>query len=89
MKNQEFGKNRKILEKIEKSEFQHFSICKINILAKFRREKTIFDEIRGHLLILLYYRALTRVSRGLLCKKTIKFEVEALHTPNFHRICPI
>ena len=29
----------------------------------------IFDEIRGHLLIR---------------KKTVKFEVEVLHTPNFH-----
>ena len=43
----------------------------------------IFDEIRGHLLILLFYRALTRASEGLLRKKAIIFEVEVLHRPKF------
>ena len=58
----------------------------MNILAKFHQEKTNFDEIRGHLLILLFYRALTRASEDLLWKKAIKFKVEVLHTPNFHRM---
>ena len=37
-------------------------------------------------LILPFYRALTRASDGLLRKRAIKFEVELLNTPNFHRI---
>ena len=41
----------------------------MNILAKFHQEITIFDEVRGHLLILLIYRALTRASEGLLREK--------------------
>ena len=61
----------------------------MNILAQFHREKTIFYKIRGHLLILLFYRALTRAFEGLLWKKAIKFEVEVLHVSNFHRICTI
>ena len=60
---------------------------KINILAKFHHEKTIFDEIRRHLLFLLFYRALTRAPDGLLRKKAIKVEVQVLHTPIFRRIC--
>ena len=59
----------------------------MNILAKFHEERTVFDEIRGRLLILPFYRALTRASEGLLRKKALKFEVEVPHTPNFHRIC--
>ena len=70
------------------NEIAEFMI-ELNILAKFHQEKTIFDEIRGHLLILPFYRALTRASEGLLRKKAIKFEVEVLHKPNFHRICLI
>ena len=58
----------------------------MNILVKFHQERTIFDEIRGHLLILPFYRALTRASEGLLWKKAMKVEVEVLHTPIFHRI---
>ena len=77
------------MEKIEKRQFQQVSVIKMNILAKFHQERTNFDEIRGHLLILPFYRALTRASEGLLRKKAIKFEVEVLHTPNFHRICLI
>ena len=57
----------------------------MNISAKFHQYKTIFDEIRGYLLVLPFYRALTRASEGLLQKKAIKFEVEVLHKPNFHR----
>ena len=56
----------------------------MNILVKFHQERAIFDEIRGHLLILPFYRALTRASEGLLRKKAIKSEVEVLHTQNFH-----
>ena len=40
----------------------------------------IFDEIRGHLLILLFFKAL---------KKALKFEVEVLDTPKFDRLCQI
>ena len=61
----------------------------MNMMARFHREITIFDEIRGQLLILPFYRALTRASEGLLLKKAIKFEVEVLQMPNFHRICLI
>ena len=38
-------------------QFQHVPIIKMNVLAKFHVEKMIFDEIRGHLLCLLFYRA--------------------------------
>ena len=57
----------------------------MNILANFHQERTIFDEIRGHLLILIlpFYRALTRASEGLLQKNAIKFEVEVLHAQIF------
>ena len=51
--------------------------------------QTIFDEIREYLLILLFCRAPTRASDDLLKKKAIKFEVQVLYTPNFHRICLI
>ena len=44
----------------------------MNILANFHQEQTIFDEIRGYLLIFLFYRALTRASEGLLLKKGYK-----------------
>ena len=77
------------MKKIEKGYFQQVSIIKMNILAKFRQEIMIFDEIRGHLLILPFYRALTRASEGLPQKKAVRFEVEVLHTPNLHRICLI
>ena len=73
------------MEKIEKKEFQQVSIIKMNNVAKFHK-KTIFDDIRGHFLILPFYRALTRASEGLLRKKAVKFEVKVLHTPIFHRI---
>ena len=64
-----FEENRENLKKFEKRKF----IKKMNILAKFHQEKLIFDEVRGHLLILLFDRALTRASDGLLWKKAIKF----------------
>ena len=50
-KSGKIGKNREILEKIEKGYIKQVSIIKRNILAKFHQERTIFDEIRGHLLI--------------------------------------
>ena len=61
----------------------------MNILAKSRQKRTIFDEIRGHLLILPFYRALTKASKGLRQKKALNLEGEVLHKPNFHRICII
>ena len=69
MENREIGKKREILEKIEKRQFQQISIIKMNILANFYQERTIFDEIGGLLLILPFYRALTRASEGLLRKR--------------------
>ena len=63
-KNREIGKNLEILEKIEKKEFQQVSIIKMNILAKFHQERTIFDEIREHLLFLPFYRARDQSIRG-------------------------
>ena len=45
----------------------------------------IFDKVRGHLLILHFYRDHTRDSEGPLPKTAIKFEVEVLDTPNFLR----
>ena len=61
----------------------------MKILAKFHQEETIFDEIRGHLLIFQFYRTLTSAPEGLLWEKAIKFAVKVLHTPNFHRTCLI
>ena len=77
------------MEKIEKRKFQQVSIIIMNILAKCHQERTIFDEIRGHLLMLPFYRALTRASEGLFWKEAVRFKVEVLHTPNFHRMCLI
>ena len=45
----------------------------------------IFDEIRGHLVILPYYRAQTRDFEGHLSKRAMNFKVEVLEKPNFHR----
>ena len=53
----------------------------MNMLAKFHQEKTIFDEIRGHMLILLFFRALTRASEGRLQKKDVKSNMEVLYMP--------
>ena len=61
----------------------------MNILAKFHQEKNVFDEIRGHLLNLLFYRTLTRASEGFLREKAVKFAVKVILTPNLHRICLI
>ena len=49
----------------------------------------IFDEIRGHLLILLLYSAQTKASDEFVLKNAVKFALEALHTLNFHRVCLI
>ena len=43
----------------------------------------IFDEIRGHLVILPFYRAQTRDSHGPLRKAAIKSEADVLDTPYF------
>ena len=48
----------------------------MNILARFHQEKTVFDETRADFLILLFYKAPTRASEGLLWKKSIKFDVD-------------
>ena len=46
----------------------------------------IFDEIRRHLVILPFQRTQTRDSEGPLRKKAIRFILDVLDTPNFHRI---
>ena len=45
----------------------------------------IFDEVRGLLVIFLFYRAHTRGSEGPLKKTAIELKVEELDSPNFHR----
>ena len=84
--NREIGKNREIFNKSEKRQYDDVSIIKIHILAKFHEKIMIFGEIRGHLVILPFYRAQTRDFYGPLRKKAIKFEADVLDTPNFHRI---
>ena len=84
--NREIGKNQEIKKKSEKRQYNNVSIIKIHILAKFHEKIMIFGEIRGHLVILPFYRAQTRDSYGPLRKKAIKFEADVLDTPNFHRI---
>ena len=51
----------------------------------------IFEEIRVYSVILPFYRAQTRASKGSPSKekKAIKFEVKVLDTPNFYKICLI
>ena len=88
-KNREVGKNREIFRKNEKRLCYHVCTFRIHVLAKFHEEILIFDEIRGHLVILPFYRAQTRDSEGPLRKRAIIFEVEVLDTPNFHRTCLI
>ena len=48
-------------------------MIEIHFFGKIQEEIMIFDEILGHLLILLFYRAQTRASDGLLRKNAIKF----------------
>ena len=67
--------------------YDHIVIIRIHVLTQSHEKIMIFDEIRGHLVILSFYRAQTRDSQGPLQKKAIKFEVDVLDTPNLHRIC--
>ena len=60
-----WGKNRKI-GKFSKKAYNHVSIFKIHVVAMFHEEILIFDEIRGHLVILPIYRAQTRDSEDPL-----------------------
>ena len=76
-------------QKNEKRLFYHVCIFIIHVLAKSHEEILIFDEIRGHLGILQFYRVQTRDSEGPLQKRAIIFEVEVLDTQNFHRTCLI
>ena len=71
-KNLDFGNNRENLEKIKKRQYEFVSIIKINISAKFRKEKSIFEENREHLLILLFYRALN-IAIFVLSTPLLKF----------------
>ena len=52
-KNREYGKNRKIFKSSNKGNIKKYQI---HISTNFHEEIMIFDEIRGHLLILLFYR---------------------------------
>ena len=79
-------KNRNIFKEIKNGQSYHVAILNIHVLAKFHEEILIFDEIRGHLVVLQFYRAQTRDSKGPLRKKAIKFELNVLDTPNFHII---
>ena len=45
------GKSRKI-GKLNKRHYDHVFIIEIQVLAKFHEELMIFDEIKGHLVIL-------------------------------------
>ena len=49
----------------------------------------LYQGFLRYLIFLLFYSALTNASEGLPRNKAIKFEVEVLHTLNFHRICLI
>ena len=51
----------------------------LHVLATFY-EEMIFDEIRGYLVILPFYRAQTRASENPLRNRATKFEVEVLKT---------
>ena len=48
-------------------------MTKINILAKFHEEMIIFDEIKGHLLILPFKRAQVRAPGTPLRNRQAKF----------------
>ena len=74
-------------KKNEKRQYDYDFIITTHVLAKVHEEIMIFEEVRGHLVILLFYRAQTRDSEGPLRKRAIIFEVEVLDTPNFLRIC--
>ena len=80
------GKSKKFWEKLRKVNFNRF-LSFDEHLGRVSGRKMIVKEIRGHLLILLFYRDQTRASDVLLRKKAMKFEVELLDTPNLHRIC--
>ena len=82
------GKSRHFHEN-EKRQYNHVFIIKIHVLANFHEDRMIFDEIIGHLVMLPFYRAQTRDSKGPLRKRAIEFELGVLHTPNFHRTCLI
>ena len=72
-------------QKSEKKKYNHIFIIKTHVLEKFREKMMLFDKIRGHLVIFSYYSAQTTDPEGPLRKRAIKFEVEMLDTPNFHR----
>ena len=54
------------VQKNEKRLLYHVCIFIIHVLAKSHEEILIFDEIRGHLGILQFYRVQTRDSEGPL-----------------------
>ena len=65
-------------------QYNHVLIIKIYVLAQFNDKIMIFDEIRGQLVILPFYRAQTRDSEILVRKRAVKFELEVLDTSNFY-----
>ena len=79
-KNRGIGHIRDIFIKNEKKQYNHVFILKIHVLANFHENRMIFDEIRGHLVILPFYRAQPRDCKCLLRKKGIEFEGGLLYT---------
>ena len=68
-----FGKKSGHFQKNKKKQYCHLAIIKIHVLVKFHEEIMIFVEIRGHLVILSFYRAQTGYSKGCLRKRAIEF----------------
>ena len=60
------GKIEKFWKKLRNGNFNKFLPPKYTFWPSFIKKKTIFDEVRGHLIILLFYRTLIRASEGLL-----------------------
>ena len=78
------GKIGTFSKKIKKRHYNNVLIIKIHVFAKFHQEIMISDDIRGYLVILPFSGLRPEIVR-ILFEKAIQFEVEVLHTPNFHR----
>ena len=75
--------NREKSGNIKKRQCNHVYIFKVHVFAKLHEEIMIVDEIRGHLVILPFYRAQPETLEGPPRKRAKKFEVELLNIPNF------
>ena len=56
---------------VERRQSYHVAIILIHCLVKFSEEMIIFDEIRGHLVILSFCRARAKTSGGSSWKQAI------------------